>query len=140
MDEIKDTRTDRLAMADLCRRFQVAGIDTDRAPLDLLNETWARMARRLAAIGDGDFDTVWAAIEKDVAREEERLNINSGRASAGELEAVKPLHRVRDLVGLIIEWRGETFEAEEIAAGRDPHVAADGWKAPQGWVPPQGQR
>ena len=140
MDEIKDTPTDRAAMALLLERFPGTSVDPRTATVGLLNEVWARMARRLASLDDGAFNAIETPITRwrdvaaaDLASHRERFP----KANHPDREAVlAAAERASDLLGLIVEWRGESFAAAEMAAGRDPYVTEKGWKPPSGWTPP----
>lgn len=138
MDEIKDTVTDREALRVLLTRFRdTDGVDTKTASVGLLNETWARMARVLAAMDEETFNGVvnWVAQQQEAVLPTPEDVARGRRWPERELR-LAGIGRAEELLGLIVEWRAETWEASEIAAGRDPYVRNKGWTPPRGWTPP----
>lgn len=143
MDEIRETDIDRAAMAILLRGFPGTSVDAATATIGLLNETWSRMARRLAVAPDEDFD----ALERTIVEERQGrvdfradlANRTNARFTAEDAE-IAAYDRALELLGLIVEWRAETWAAQEGAEGRDPYMVAepDGWTPPRGWIPPVG--
>jgi len=140
MDEIKDTPTDRAAMELLLRSYPETKVDPTRTTVGLLNEVWARMARHLAAMSDADFDGVEARIAELREAASADLETHQARFSKStfpDREArLAGAERAAELLGLIVEWRGETFEAAEVAAGRDSYATEAVWTPPPGWTPP----
>jgi hypothetical protein len=143
MDEIHDTPVDRAAMGLLLRSYPDTSVDPERASASLLNEVWARMARDLAAKPDRDFDEVEARMQEMRRREAGELEARQAKFRKAAFPDREPkiaaIDRALDLLGLVVEWRAESFAAAEIAAGRDPCVpldAAETWQPPAGWTPP----
>jgi hypothetical protein len=111
--EIRNTAIDRAAIKMLLKQFpEVQGIDPHLAPVAVLNDVWDRMARVLAALPEDQFRLVEEAIAPMAIPSEVNGDPSPPRT---------PQARARELLGLIIEWRHATWEAAEIAAGRDPH-------------------
>jgi hypothetical protein len=142
MDEIKNTDVDREALRVLLSRYKdTSGIDTSAASASLLNETWSRMAQSLAATNEIAFTALTDWIKAQIEGMEEGLeeaSVQGRRWPERELR-LAGLRRAEDLLGLIIEWRGETWAAAEVAAGRDPYVGSEprrDWTPPAGWVGP----
>lgn len=126
MDEIKDVAADREALGRLLSRFpQTQGVETKTAGIALLNELWRRMAAELTSMPDADFE----AVEKWLTDQREAIEAVSeepvaGRDWPGREPALAALRRVEELLALIVDWRHGSWEAAEIAAGRDPHQVA----------------
>lgn len=117
MDEIKDTEIDRAAVRSLLAlNFDpIEGIDLEVAPIAVVNDLWSRMARKWAAATDEEFDRVLQSVAP--------LNVPSER-KGDPVPPPTPQARARELLALIVDWRHGTWEAAEIAAGRDPHQVA----------------
>jgi hypothetical protein len=123
MDEIKDTAADREALGRLLIRFpQTQGIDTGTASLGLLNELWGRMAAQLASMPEEEFDAIakWVSDQREAIGSAPEYLVD-GRHWPERYPALAALRRAEELVALIVDWRHGTWEAAEIAAGRDPH-------------------
>lgn len=105
-------------------------IDAYEISVERLNVVWSQMARRLAALPHEEVSTILpAAARADEIAQADAAGI--GRKKDQRSEELRFVagraNRALELVGLIVEWRHGTWEAAEIAAGRDPHrVAAPG--------------
>lgn len=126
---------------------EISGSDVDRGALDLLlgwytpqrpfdpheagiealNDAWGQMARVLAALPDSEFDDLLANVRLADAIASQEVAPH-GRAKTEEADKARftagAAARAAGLLALIVDWRHGTWEADEIAAGRDPHQIA----------------
>lgn len=126
--ELNGTDTDRGALDLLLGWFPpVRSFDAYECSIDEMNEAWTEMAGHLAALPEPEFDDILA-----IARRVEDLAI-AGAADIGKRKdkeaegkrfVVNGARRAVELLAVIVDWRHGTWEAAEIAAGRDPHQVA----------------
>lgn len=128
--EITGSDVDRCAMDLLLGWFPPQRpFDPHEAEIAALNDAWRQMVPLLANMPDAEFDDLLGRVRAadEIASEQAAP---FGRAKTEEADKARftaeAARRAVELLALIVEWRHGTWEAAEIAAGRDPDRIASG--------------